>query len=178
MSLTSGASHPLASAYLDELTSALAGTDPRERAETLDAVREHIADFLAERDDPSDEDVREVLSQLGSVDQVAASAQGAAPDPARQTRRPLYVPGLLTASVISLLLVVLMPWLGVPVALACLVVSAIELRGSRKHDPLLRATVVVSSFSLLAVLVMSLTLLGTSGAGTPLPAQTAASTIG
>jgi hypothetical protein len=38
---------PLVEAYLADLDRALAGADPRERAETVAAVREHAAELLA-----------------------------------------------------------------------------------------------------------------------------------
>ena len=71
---------PLVEAYLADLDRALAGADPRERAETLAAVRDHATDALAVKDGESQaQAVMRVLTQLGPVDSIAASATPAPP---------------------------------------------------------------------------------------------------
>ncbi|SKC45591.1 HAAS signaling domain-containing protein [Krasilnikoviella flava] len=64
---------PLVEAYLDDLDRALTTADPRERAETLAAVREHAAESLA-RYGADDDSARRVLDELGPVDAIAAAA--------------------------------------------------------------------------------------------------------
>ncbi len=57
-----GGQHRLVRAYLADLDRALLGADPQERAETLAAVRDHIADALGVPPGPTDERVRRVLA--------------------------------------------------------------------------------------------------------------------
>jgi hypothetical protein len=64
---------PLVEAYLADLDRALAAADPRERAETVAAVREHAAELLARYGD-DDESARRVLDELGPVEAIAAEA--------------------------------------------------------------------------------------------------------
>lgn len=72
---------PLVEAYLADLDRALAAADPRERAETVAAVREHAAESLA-RHGTDDESARRVLDELGSVETIAAEVTPApAPEP-------------------------------------------------------------------------------------------------
>jgi hypothetical protein len=67
---------PLVEAYLADLDRALAAADPRERAETVAAVREHAAESLA-RHGTDDESARRVLDELGSVEVIAAETSPA-----------------------------------------------------------------------------------------------------
>ncbi|MFI2362423.1 HAAS signaling domain-containing protein [Promicromonospora sp. NPDC019610] len=62
---------PLVEAYLADLDCALAGADPRERAETVAAVREHAAELLA-RYGGDGQAARRVLDELGPVEHIAA----------------------------------------------------------------------------------------------------------
>ncbi len=65
---------PLVSAYLADLDRALAGADPGDRAEIVDAVREHIDAAVAELGAaPSQAEIAGVLRRLGSADAVAAA---------------------------------------------------------------------------------------------------------
>ena len=69
--------HPLVVAYLADLERVLAGSDPQERADTLAAIREHIADAL----DGAPQDTATtmaVLADLGPVERIAATATPAA----------------------------------------------------------------------------------------------------
>lgn len=166
--------HPLVRAYLDDLRSALAGVDPRERAETIDAVRDHIGDALADHDEPTDEDVRAVLARLGPVERIATAATPAFPKDAAQ---PVWLPSaLLLAAIASLSVVLLVPWLAAGVSLACLTASILVLRQTRGSKGLLRTAAVVSALCLAIVAVMAVLLLGTSSSpGTPAPAKPAES---
>ncbi|QAY69253.1 HAAS signaling domain-containing protein [Xylanimonas protaetiae] len=75
---------PLVEAYLADLDRALTAADPRERAETLAAVREHVTESLALHG-TDDDAVARVLADLGPVDAIAATATPlpGAPSPAR-----------------------------------------------------------------------------------------------
>ena len=77
---------PLVEAYLADLDRALAGADPRERAETVAAVREHAAELLA-RYGSDDDAARRVLAELGTVDAIAAEVTPA-PAPATAAAAP------------------------------------------------------------------------------------------
>jgi hypothetical protein len=111
-------------AYLDDVARMLAGIDPRDRAEILAGLREHIDASLAGLDRPVDDSaVQHVLAELGPADQVAGAALAAsspAPGPyigptaAAGLGRPAlsqpWVPvtvGLLTALTAGLYLLVL-----------------------------------------------------------------------
>ena len=65
---------PLVAAYLADLDRALAGADPADRLEIVDAVREHIEASLAELGaSPTQAEVAGVLRRLGTADDVAAA---------------------------------------------------------------------------------------------------------
>ncbi|MDR0482617.1 MAG: PepSY domain-containing protein [Cellulomonadaceae bacterium] len=69
---------PLAETYLADLDRALANADPRERAETVAAIRERIVDELSQAGgSPDDDAVSAILGRLGSVDTIAATASPA-----------------------------------------------------------------------------------------------------
>lgn len=69
---------PVVEAYLADLERALAGSDPRERAETLAAVREHAAESLALHG-TDDAGTQRVLDELGPVDAIADASTPATP---------------------------------------------------------------------------------------------------
>ena len=71
--------HPLVDNYLQDLNRALLGADPRERADTVAAIREHLDQALT--DSSSSADVNQVLQDLGSVEMIAAEVT-----PAEDTR--------------------------------------------------------------------------------------------
>ncbi len=78
-----GVSSPLVTAYLADLDRALAGADPADRLEIVDAVREHIDTSLAELGaSPTQAEVAGVLRRLGTADDVAAAWAGGADRPA------------------------------------------------------------------------------------------------
>lgn len=65
---------PLVAAYLADLDRRLSGAEPAERADIVDSVREHIDVALDELEhDPTGDDVRRVLADLGTVDDVVAA---------------------------------------------------------------------------------------------------------
>ncbi|MCC3276253.1 hypothetical protein LJ753_10265 [Arthrobacter sp. zg-Y20] len=75
----------LLEAYFADLDRALIGTDPREHAETVQAMREDAAEML-NRYGASEETAQRVIADFGPVEQIAAAATPApaAPsDPAR-----------------------------------------------------------------------------------------------
>lgn len=66
----------LLEAYFADLDRALIGADARERADTIQAMREHATEMLA-RYGSSEETAERVIADLGPVDQVAAAATSA-----------------------------------------------------------------------------------------------------
>ncbi|QHT54733.1 hypothetical protein GXP71_00530 [Cellulomonas sp. H30R-01] len=122
-------------AYLADLDRALVGTDARERAETIQAMREHAAEVLA-RDGDSDATVQRVIAELGPVEQIAASTTPAPPSPAPVAWADVW---LLVCAVASLALFVF-PL----VAVAALVWAIVRLRGSAGSRALQKAALVVS----------------------------------
>jgi uncharacterized membrane protein len=77
--MTQHTTHPLVSAYLEELDRLLAGIDPGDRAEVLSGVREHLDSALDGRGQVGDDDVREVLAELGPPQAVADEAYAGRP---------------------------------------------------------------------------------------------------
>lgn len=117
------AARVLVDRYLTDLRAALADRHPREREETLAAVEERIEDVM--QTDPDSAHVREVLQQLGSVDEIAASLT---PMPVTQeetldtTAKKLPVI-LIVVAVVSCALFLMQPLFGLPLAIAILLVS-------------------------------------------------------
>lgn len=77
--MTQHTTHPLVSAYLEELDRLLAGIDPGDRAEVLTGVREHLDSALDGRGEVGDDDVREALAELGPPQAVADEAYAGRP---------------------------------------------------------------------------------------------------
>ncbi len=74
-------------------------------------------------------------------------------------------PVLLVAAVVSLALVVVVPWLAVAIAVGCLVGAVVAMRRRRGDRGLLWAVVVVSGLTLATVAVVSALLLATTSPG-------------
>ncbi|PWJ54439.1 Uncharacterized membrane protein [Quadrisphaera granulorum] len=122
--------HPLVQAYLADLERALVGADPRERADVLDGVREHLQESLG--DDGAAEAVRvqRVLADLGPVERIAAQATSAVP-PATASPEPARgdVTSLVAlVAAIGAAAVFFIPFVSIPVAVAALVTSLVHLR--------------------------------------------------
>ncbi|MGE9364343.1 HAAS signaling domain-containing protein [Isoptericola nanjingensis] len=135
---------PLVEAYLADLEHALAASEPRERAETLAAVREHAAESLALHGS-DDAGARRVLDELGPVDAIAAASTPAAPAaaaPAAPAATPAADVWLVVLAVASLALFV------VPlVAAAAVIWAVVRLRagvGNRRVQTLALAVGTVS----------------------------------
>ncbi len=71
--MTPDTTHPLAAAYLEELDRLLAGIEPRERADVMLGVREHLDSALA-ASGGDEQKVREALAELGPPQLVADEA--------------------------------------------------------------------------------------------------------
>ena len=124
---------PLVEAYLADLDRALASADPRERAETLAAVREHAAESLA-RHGTDDAAVRLVLDELGPVEVIAAEVT---PAPA-----PVAAAGKIEATDVVLPLLAVLVW---PLAPVALVWAIIRLRSGVGNRAMQWLTVVLSA---------------------------------
>lgn len=77
--MNAATSHPLAAAYLRDLEMLLHGLDPGARAEVLSGVREHLT--AAVGPDATRDQVRAVLTELGSPQSVADEAYADQPSP-------------------------------------------------------------------------------------------------
>lgn len=71
--------HPLATAYLDELEALLSDLPAAERGDVLIGIRDHLDEALGS--DPSDERVRAVLAELGPASRVAEEAYASSDTP-------------------------------------------------------------------------------------------------
>jgi uncharacterized membrane protein YphA (DoxX/SURF4 family) len=163
--------HPLVVAYLADLDRALSGAEPRERADTLAAVADHIGEALGQDVPPTDQQVRMVLADLGPVERIAAVATPAAGRPVPELERWVGVAVLLTA-VAALVIAIIVPWLSAALAVAGIVVAEVLLRRRAGRLTELRAAAVINAVTLVVVAVLGLTLLSTgSGAPTVDPAQ-------
>lgn len=180
MTPSTGLSHPLVAAYLSDLERALSAADQQERIDTIASVREHLTDALGVDGlgadaEPTTEQVRAVLDELGSVEQIAASATPASAPPAEKRQEGGWAaPALLAASIVSLVI----PLFGAVLAIGCLITSVLLLRGGAPRRNVLHATVAVSIVTLVltAVLVLfSLAFFNVNGSSTsvsggPVPA--------
>ncbi|WP_030147856.1 HAAS signaling domain-containing protein [Mycetocola saprophilus] len=119
---------PLVAAYLRELDLALAGADPRERAETLAAIEHHVSDALAE--DNSPEATRRVLAELGSPSAIAGAASPLpSPQPTSVApQRDRFATGALTLACGSIALMLASPLVAVPLALITIIMSIVHVR--------------------------------------------------
>ncbi len=166
--------HPLVQAYLADLDRALAGSDPREHQDTLEAVREHLGEALGES--PSSDEVRAVLEGLGSVDAIAAGTTPVATAPTVTVLQPAPAPArpdpgsvvALVASVVALLSLVLSPFVAIPLALVALVVAVVRVRRPAGRTTLAWSAVVVSGTTLVLSGLLALLLLA-AGDTTPEP---------
>ena len=136
---------PLVEAYLADLDRALAAADPRERAETMAAVREHAVESLA-RHGTDDESARRMLDELGPVDTIAAEVTPA-PAPAAMARKVE-----VTDAVLAVLTVVLWPL--APVALVWAIVRLRSGVGNRALQWLTIALSAIPTFGGIALLLV------------------------
>lgn len=79
--MTQRTTHPLVTAYLEELEHLLSGIDPAERAEVIAGVREHLEGALPGQGTASDTEVRAALAELGPAQAVADEAYADRPAP-------------------------------------------------------------------------------------------------
>lgn len=159
---------PMVEAYLADLDRALSGSDPREHAETMSAVREHLADAVAP--DATAEQVRRALDELGPVETIAANTTQPAPTPERPGTDKLAV-GALVAAVAGALLLVPVPFIGAPMALIALITGIVHLRTTRRGRPLAWSAVVIAALTLVTSLALAMTLLAASNTTEPGPRQ-------
>ena len=67
--------NPLMRNYLVRLDAALANVPAAERTQIIEGVQEHASASLAELNDPTEADVRNVLDRLGDPETIAADAR-------------------------------------------------------------------------------------------------------
>ncbi|WAP51790.1 hypothetical protein OL239_19020 [Arthrobacter sp. ATA002] len=137
----------LLEAYFADLDRALIGTDAREHAETVQAMREDAAEMLSQYG-ASEETAERVIADFGPVEQVAAAATPA-PVAAAPVPRPWADIWLLVGSIIGLLYFII-PVLSV----AMLIWAIVRLRRHVGSLPLQKGALWVSGTAVaLAVLL-------------------------
>jgi hypothetical protein len=161
--------HPMVEAYLADLDRALSGSDPREHAETMSAVREHLTDAVPP--DATAEQVRQALDELGPVETIAASTTQSTPSPGRPGTDRLAISALI-AAVAGMLLLIPVPFIGAPLALIALITGIAHLRTTRQGDPLAWTAVVISALTLAMLMLAIIFLLPVSTTTEPGPVQT------
>ncbi|WP_020013505.1 HAAS signaling domain-containing protein [Promicromonospora sukumoe] len=135
---------PLVEAYLADLDRALASADPRERAETMAAVREHANESLTLHG-TDDESARRVLAELGPVEAIAAEATPATP--------PAATAGGVEAIDVVLPVLAVVLW---PLAPVTLVWAIIRRRAGVGSRVLQWLTIVLSAVPVLGGIVLLL----------------------
>ena len=163
--------HPMVEAYLADLDRALSASDPREHAETMSAVREHLTDAIAP--DATTEQVRRALDELGPVEAIAASTTQSTPPPSpgRPGTDRLAISALIAAAA-GMLLLVPLPFIGAPLALIALITGIAHLRTTRQGKPLAWTAVVISALTLAMLMLAIIFLLPVSTTTEPGPVQT------
>ena len=136
----------LLEAYFADLDRALIGTDARERAETVQAMREHAAEMLL-RYGASEETAERVIGDFGPVEQVAAAATPtpaptAAPASAPDATRSWSDIWLLLGSAVSLMFFVFPLF-----AIAMLIWAILRIRRNSGNRALQKAALWVSGVS-------------------------------
>lgn len=114
--------HPLVDAYLDRLDALLYGASSSTRSEVLAGVREHLHDSLTAA--PDEREVRRVLTELGTPEQIADEAYAhqpgrvvagvsAADSPSPHTDRSWLPWSVMMLGLLTLLLFLFLavPWL-------------------------------------------------------------------
>jgi len=178
-----GLSHPLVVAYLDDLERALSSADQQERVDTLASVREHLTDALAGDAEPTTKQVRAVLDELGSVEQIAAAATPAVATPAVATPAAATPSSPLRASTLpastapsstapaetkqerawvapallaASIVSLVIPVFGALMAIGCIVTAVVLLRTGAPRRNFLHGSIAVSIVALIinAVLVL------------------------
>lgn len=130
----------LLEAYFADLDRALIGAEPRERAETVQAMREHASEVL-NRDGVSEKTAERVIAEFGPVEQIAAAASSA-PEPAPAPARSWADIWLLAGSIVSLAFFVF-PF----IAIAMLVWAILRMRQNAGNRALQKAAFWVSVVS-------------------------------
>lgn len=159
---------PLVDAYIQELEIALTGSDPREKEETIIAVRSHLEQALSM--DSSAEEITKVLHELGNPNEIAA-AMTPGPQAAtnEQTPNDPFAWTALAVSALSLVILVPFSYFAIPLAFASLVGAGFHFRAPRANKPLTRAAIIVAALTLVIALMLALTLVaaGEPTIGTP-----------
>ena len=143
---------PIVDAYLRDLDRALAGRD--DQAEVLESVREHIDEALdiPAGGESESERVRRVLDDLGPVERIAAALPV---DPASAPSDSIWADVvIMLAAFASIALIIFVPFVAIPLAVATLtwsIVGLIRVRAPHRRLGFLRVTVVASTLSLLLV---------------------------
>ena len=169
---------PLVDAYLGDLERALGGLEESERADVVAAVSEHIEAYLAQSDG-SAADVAAVLEHLGPVERIAREAWDATPavlvvPSATATDRTTWptwsASGFVVLAAVALSLIVVDPYLALPIALATGAVSTVGARRQPRPVGVYWAAVALSGLAVIIAIGAAMSLFGVqTGVLTPDP---------
>lgn len=130
----------LLEAYFADLDRALIGTEPREHAETIQAMREDAAEML-NRYGASEQTVQRIIADFGPVEQVAAAASSV-PSPTPPAPRSWADIWLLVGSIAGFIY-----WPFPFLAVAMLVWAVVRIRRNTGNRALQKAALWVSVVS-------------------------------
>lgn len=149
--------------YLDDLARMLTALPPAERADALGSVREHLDDAIADLGRPAtDDDVAAILGRLGTpADVASALLEDIPPAPAAPPYAPppamhASLPGDGDAALALGLAIfaVLVPFIGIPAAIAALVLARRARRVGTRRDGVRVAGLVLGLVALVGQLVV------------------------
>ncbi|MDN3481427.1 hypothetical protein QMA10_05770 [Arthrobacter sp. APC 3897] len=140
----------LLEAYFADLDRALAGANERERAETIQAMREDAAEMLT-RYGASEQGAKRVIAEFGPVEQIAAAATPApAPAAAASAARRSWADIWLLAGSIAGLLYFVFP----PLAVAMLIWAILRWRQNTGNRTLQKAALWISGAAVVLSVVL------------------------
>lgn len=157
--------------YLDDLARMLTALPPAERADALGSVREHVDDALGDLGRPAtDDDVTAILGRLGTPADVASAlladtpgTAAYAPAPVTPPVAPAPLPGDGDAALALGLAIfaVVVPFIGLPAAIAAIVLARRARRAGTRRDGIRVAGLVLGLVALVGQLLIIAGLVGT-----------------
>jgi len=149
---------PLLLGYLSELGNALDHLPPEERAEIISGVRDHMREVLP--DDFNEADVRNMLARMGPVEHVVenASVNATSKGEGGSSGRDWVARSAAILAGLSLLLV-LVPYVAIPLALISLGVAAVHMRNRQSNRRLTLVSIGLAGLTLTVSLLVGIFLL-------------------
>jgi hypothetical protein len=162
--------HPLAEEYLSRLEQATRALPPHDRDELLAELRSHLESGLA--DGASDADVRNMIQELGTPEEIVAAAQAGTGVPASGAVAPpspwgtLEIIAVLSLTVGTFVVPIVGPIVGI------ILVWASAQWTSREKTVATALTLLPALVLVLGGLALVVTSSGAGGVGNPAPAPT------